>query len=53
MQQMTVSKLIDALWALPDNDSQCPVYVWLDGVRYPVMYLDSIGDGCIDLAVGE
>ena len=50
MKQLTVSELIDALWALDGREHE-PVYVWVNGIRLPVMYVDDTLTECVDIAV--
>ena len=48
MKQMTVSELIDALMAYKGS-GETPVFVWIDGERYPVIDIDDQIDGHIDI----
>ena len=52
MKTMTVSELIDALWALEEGYDDAPVFVWVDGERYPVVGIDDQIEGHLDINVG-
>jgi len=52
MKQMTVSELIDALWSLAESHDDAPVFVWVDGARYPVVGIDDQIEGHLDINVG-
>lgn len=46
---MTVSELIDALWALDEAHDTSQVFIWVDGERYPLSDIDATMDSHIDL----
>ena len=51
MKALSVSQLIDALWSLSEGYDNAPVFVWVDGERYPVVGIDDQLEGHLDINV--